>query len=374
MRPRVLYISHECRKGIGGSTYSLYQLIKSVENDIDPIVVSNPGDAINFLKENGIPCMEIKLPIRLQVWYAKKSRYKIIERLVKIVYNYSINAITALYLAHKFKNKIDIIHTNSAVLDIGFKVAKLLKVQHIWHLREFLDLDHDMYPLLGWKHIYKLCQKGYTISISKKIASHYKLSSNTVIYDAIADYSNIQQPITPSQRYFLYAGGKKIQKGILDAIRVFKQFSVNHPEYQLLLTGNYQDITEYDLTQIIGNNPNIKILGYRKDLQDLMRQATAFLMCSHNEGLGRVTVEAIFAGCPVIGYAGGATTEIIQNKKTGWLYKTDAEFLNCLEEVIQNPQEVLQRITKAQLFVTNNFTNEVYRKKILKLYNKLCTQ
>lgn len=373
MRPRVLYISHECGKGIGGSTYSLYQLIKSVENDITPLVISNPGDAINFLKGNGIPCMEIKLPIRLQVWYKNKSRHKILERVIKIIYNYSVNTITSFYIANKLKNKIDIVHTNSAVLDIGFIIAKLLKVKHVWHLREFLNLDHGMDPLLGWEHIYKLCKKGEIISISKKIASHYKQQQNTVIYDAIAKKSNIR-PIIPKKKYFLYAGGKKIQKGILDAIRVFKLFSKSHPEYQLLLAGNYQNITEYNLSQIIGDNSNIKILGYRKDLPILMRQATGFLMCSHNEGLGRVTVEAIFAGCPVIGYAGGATIEIIQDKEIGWLYTTDTEFLNCLEEVIQNPQQTYLKIKKAQQFAANNFTNEIYQKKILELYNRICEQ
>lgn len=49
------------------------------------------------------------------------------------------------------------------------------------------------------------------------------------------------------------------------------------------------------------------------DIRPLLAQADALIMASRNEGYGRVTVEALQAGVPVVGYDAGATTEILEN-------------------------------------------------------------
>ncbi|MGB3830209.1 MAG: glycosyltransferase family 4 protein [Ornithinimicrobium sp.] len=48
------------------------------------------------------------------------------------------------------------------------------------------------------------------------------------------------------------------------------------------------------------------------DIRPLLARADALIMASRNEGYGRVTVEALQAGVPVVGYAAGATTEILE--------------------------------------------------------------
>ena len=43
----------------------------------------------------------------------------------------------------------DIIHTNTGVIHEGLKVAKRLKIPHVWHLREYQDKDFnwEAFPL-----------------------------------------------------------------------------------------------------------------------------------------------------------------------------------------------------------------------------------
>lgn len=45
------------------------------------------------------------------------------------------------------------------------------------------------------------------------------------------------------------------------------------------------------------------------------------LVCSRSEGLGRITIESMLAGCLTISAAAGATCEIIKDKDNGLLYQ-----------------------------------------------------
>ena len=64
------------------------------------------------------------------------------------------------------------------------------------------------------------------------------------------------------------------------------------------------------------------IVPFQSDLYELRKHADIALMCSRGEALGRVTVEAMLSENLVIGADSAGTKEIIQNKVTGYLYKT----------------------------------------------------
>lgn len=62
----------------------------------------------------------------------------------------------------------------------------------------------------------------------------------------------------------------------------------------------------------------IKFLGFRKDIEDIVRQFTFLLVTSQTEGLDISALEAIASGVPVASVKVGALPEII-NKETGLL-------------------------------------------------------
>lgn len=56
-RIKVLYISHESKE-IAGATLSLYNLIHSVEEWGEPVVLLDRKDVVyDFFQERGIPCL-----------------------------------------------------------------------------------------------------------------------------------------------------------------------------------------------------------------------------------------------------------------------------------------------------------------------------
>lgn len=372
-KPTILYISHENKKDLGGASYSLLQHIKSVKHDFNAVVLCNKGIAADLFMKNGIECMICPFTIRLQVWYENRSRCKLIEKIVRIMYNYTMNILVILFVCFKHyfsKQKIDIVHSNTAVLDIGIYISKLIRKPHVWHLREFMNLDHDMEPLLGWNRMYKLCKKTNVICISNSIAEHYKVNKTNVIYDAVYDVEK-QKEYGIKQKYFLYSSGKKIKKGILDAITAFKALNKRYNDYYLYLTGDYNNIRGYNIDDYIGNNDRIRILGYRNDILDLMHNASAYLMCSHCEGLGRVTIESSMSGTPVIGYNRGATSEIITDNKTGMLYEDVQQLTDKMEFCIENPDLMKTFVSNSQDEFNKRFSLKTYRVRILEKYNNI---
>ena len=64
----------------------------------------------------------------------------------------------------------------------------------------------------------------------------------------------------------------------------------------------------------------MKFFGYVENTLPLIRGADVLLMCSRYDAFGRVTVEAMKLGKPVIGAKSGGTTELISEGFNGLLY------------------------------------------------------
>ena len=47
--------------------------------------------------------------------------------------------------------KPDIIYSNTSAENIGIFIAKILSVKHVWHIREFMSLDHNFHFLIKKK-------------------------------------------------------------------------------------------------------------------------------------------------------------------------------------------------------------------------------
>ena len=46
-------------------------------------------------------------------------------------------------------NRIDIIHSNVSVGQLGYELSKSIGIPYVWHLREFIDKDFNCLPATG---------------------------------------------------------------------------------------------------------------------------------------------------------------------------------------------------------------------------------
>jgi len=101
------------------------------------------------------------------------------------------------------------------------------------------------------------------------------------------------------------------------------------PELRLLILGDgeLRPVIEAQIDRL-GVGRSVSLLGYRKDVPQLLKMADAFVISSKEEGLGSAVIEAMACGLPVVATAAGGIPETVIHEKTGLLVPVgDAEAL-----------------------------------------------
>jgi len=73
----------------------------------------------------------------------------------------------------------------------------------------------------------------------------------------------------------------------------------------------------------LGLSGRVRMVGAMKDIRPCLSAATGFVLTSRNEGMGRVLIEAMAAGLPVIGTRVGGVPTLIRPGWNGWLVDPD---------------------------------------------------
>ncbi len=92
----------------------------------------------------------------------------------------------------------------------------------------------------------------------------------------------------------------------------------------MLIVGPIVNVNYYhrllDLVSRRGLKDRVHFIGYTETPSVWFKHAHVSVVCSPREGFGRVTIEAMFHGLPVVGAAAAGTAEIIQDNVNGLLY------------------------------------------------------
>lgn len=271
--------------------------------------------------------------------------------------------------------RIDIVHSNYSPIWIGYMLAKALHSKHVWHVREFIDLDFNYKVYGGIPLLRRMVNHADArVAITSAIKEHWKMPSNNscVINNAVLCKKDACY-VPQKEKYFLYSAySMSEQKGARTAIIAFAKSEMAKEGYVLKMVGNCLDDYKMSLQQTIRNlgiSNNVKFVPCQSNLKPFFAKATAYLMTSEFEAMGRVTAEAMFYGCPIIAHATGGTLDLVRDGETGYLYNTIDECAEHIQFVCANNQETI--ICKAQKFALNNLSQEEYGPKILIVYNNV---
>lgn len=273
----------------------------------------------------------------------------------------------------------EIIHTNSSVNTIGIRLAMKCNMKHVWHIREFQKIGLSLRPYSGWNKYSSLIKKSdFRIFVSQSLANFYgNPIRSEVIFDAVSDMRSLMSE-NLKDPYFLFVGSLLPMKGVEMAIDAFRLFERKHKGYSLIIVGDNQadsafynkilrKVEEYHL------NAKIEFLGFRRDVVQLMSKAQALLMCSINEGMGRVIPEAMLNNCIVVGRNSGATKELLINQITGFLFESSEELSEIMDKITAD-HDYLKDIQKNAFdFACRNFLEEHYGDKIVSVYKSICS-
>lgn len=373
---KILYIVHSSK--MGGATISFLNMVCGMkEAGYEPVIIypDHNETFISILNQNGIEHIRVDLtPLILNV---KSLKNKILHfyHYVSLTIRLKITIKSFVKLVQSVKP--DLIHTNTGIIHEGFFAAKKLGIPHVWHLREYQDLD------FGWQ-IYPTKKKfidelaaSYVIAISHGIFEHFKLSKtkDRVIYNGILPETEITY-IPHKQTYFLCASRVVASKGHEDVVKAFASFSKDHPDYRLIILGDGHRKFIDHLQKLAGKldcKERIMFEGYKTvpETVKYMQNAKALIVASKFEGFGRMTAEAAFAGCLVLGRDTGGTKEIIEHTN-GILFHDIPELLQAMNDVASLEEESYsERVIKGQQFAVKYYSIERNIQQIVQFYSSI---
>lgn len=314
---------------MAGATISFINMVKelTVHKSIEAIIVIPKGCNSIDINEfnNRISMQGIKI-IEMPVPYLEFKKLPRVTQLRSFAHNVNFRVKTKLkeFEAYKklgrlvLQEKPDVIHTNVGTVHVGFKISKKYRIPHVWHLREYQDLDFGWVIQPSKKKFEGMLNKSAVVTITKDIFNHFHLENNSfasVVYNGIFR-KNEAVYIDEKDEYFLICSRLSPEKGIKEAVEAFCDFCKVDKKYKLKILGSVDTGNLYyqELVKIVDNNQcrgRVEFLGFQSDVRPYMKKAKALIVASFHEGFGRMTAEACFMGCVVIGRNSSGTKEII---------------------------------------------------------------
>lgn len=364
----------------GGSTLSLRDMIPSLSNFVKPIIlVYSKGDVYDYFKSLGVEVYVASYEFN----YFHSSTNWVKRILQNIYYTARHQIVQRKGLQHVLPilrcRNVKIVHSNTSAIDFGYVLARSLRVKHVWHIREMLPLFSGIQILGGLfllKHQMKYSDKLIFISHACNDFWNIKCDSKKkiVIGDAVMGRDELIYR-EPKKSYILFcAQGLTEFKGADFAVKVFGLSNLAQKGFRLIMIGAYNENIKVKLDGIAKDyyiNNSVDYLGSldKDEIKALMSEATLLLQPSKMEGLGRVTIEAVFCGCPVVARNCGGTLDFIKDGETGFLWNTEEECVRLLEKVAFSDNESI--ILKAQELVKRQYSIEEYAPQIYNVYKTL---
>ena len=176
---------------------------------------------------------------------------------------------------------------------------------------------------------------------------------------------------TSNKGYALYIGRLSKEKGILNLIKAFTKC----PSGKLYIAGEGPEketieklIKEYNL------NDRVELLGFlnKDQVNDAIKDCSFVVVPSiWYENCPYSILETLAIGKPVIGADIGGIPELVNDKENGYVYKTQEELTNYMNELFKDEKIVDNYSKKSKELAEILYTKEVYYNKLIDIYTRL---
>lgn len=365
-----------------GAQQSLYWLLKGLNKDkFEPIVVTpGKGELINKVEKIGIKARVIKYLFNLDVFGGKIKEYSLIKKLLVLI---SLIKYNIIFLKYLIKEKPDIIYCNNlrGVLTIGILV-KLLRIPFFWYVR--IDTSNGIFDKIGARLVDKI------ITISEGVRDIFDeeyLKRKAYKFETIYTGFNLKEFNDNKEAKFKFdgefiigtAGSITPRKGYDDFIDMARELNQIAKRIKFVIAGEpprnsisyYNElkrkIKSYNLEE------KIKFVGWVDDITDFLSSIDLFVLCSKNEGLPRVVIEAMAMSKPVVATNAGGTNEAIDNGKTGFVVDKNNknELVAKIIYMINNKEKIEEMGKEGRRKVENDFSLESYISKFENLLDSI---
>ena len=279
----------------------------------------------------------------------------------------------------------DVVVTNTAVIPVPALACAIVGVPHVWRVHEFVTKDHGLRYVLG--EAFSRRTIGWTSKVvvvnSQAVRDHYSppipRDKVRVLDQAITGFQPTPNAVDPPNVRALVLGALAPTKGIPVALEAAKILvappapesaggpaadSAAEPvRLQLRLVGPVLPSYRQELDRLVatlGIGDCVEIRQATPTPQIELAWANVLVMCSDNEAFGRVTVEGLKSGRPVVGTRSGGTVELVFPGVNGLLFSPgDAQELAAALRTLAGDPAMLERMSENAIASTEGrFTTE----------------
>jgi len=220
--------------------------------------------------------------------------------------------------------------------------------------------------------IFNLTEYGKQDHIKEKIANPSKFIVSSCAVDLVP-FNQFQPRNFPSGTITICWIGRltkiKNPELIINIVKILKDSDYKF-EFRIIGDGELLKplqnlVKKYHFT-------NVTFTGYLTNIISEFKNSNIFLITSKNEGFGRVIVEAMAAGLPVIASNVGGIPELITQNENGFLCPFDKpeKFATEIINLVSNPTQY-ERISKNNLIKSKQYSINNYVDNLIKTYNSV---
>lgn len=157
---------------------------------------------------------------------------------------------------------------------------------------------------------------------------------------------------------YIFVGRLVKDKGINELVAAFNE--LNLKDCKLLLVGSYEkelDPLFPETEQIIEDNPNIILLGYKDDVRPYMAISNCLVFPSYREGFPNVVMQAGAMGLPSIVTNINGCNEIIIDGQNGLIIppKSKEDLQKSMQYCLTNHDHLTQMANNARPLITSRY-------------------
>ena len=380
--------------GYGGSYHSLYQtvMLMNLKKYQFAVVFFNETLFYEKLISKGIQCFYISSPL------FSKGGNKVIKYILFKINGFILRFFPQLsvwceFIIHFYTIRklitlvktldVDILHLNNQIVlnFIGLFVARSTGIPCVSHLRTFNSYGLNIHKISFSKNI-----KLQYIAISKELKKIWVgkgLESDKikVVYNFLADKKEdegfrISIPSFDNYNGYkvLYVGRFIECKGIPVFLESFSKLIDGKLKAKLFLIGDGD--FEQEIRHCVSSlniEDSVSFLGYQSNPLAFMEKVDLLVLPSKEDGFGRVLLEAMSVGTPVIGTRIGGIQEVIEQEVNGLLvpYGDVTALKEAMKRMLEDEHLRKKTIEAGFQILKDRFNKETYKTKLENIYDSI---
>ena len=370
----VLFVSHTSE--LNGAERMLLDTIRGLDRrKFSPILaVPCPGRLTEAAAGAGIECLV--LPMKWTLTEAAKVWKQPFSRL------WNIRGTRAAARLIRSRG-IGLVITNTSAVWTGAWAARRAGVPHIWFIHEILDGERPLLKdIFGRKALVRRMTR-----LSDRIVANSEASARAfagsgkavVIGNGIAVWSGPAPDMSALRSSLGIELGVPVigvigkiypGKGQMETVLAAGILRRGRPGLRLLVVGAVDDARYHErIREAVGRlglERNVLFLGYRDDLEGILGLLDVLVVASSVDSLGRIALEAMVTGTPVVAAAKGGLPEVVKDGETGLLVESAEPGLLAagIARLLDDPALARRLGEGGRRFVAANYSLEGQIRKI----------